>query len=40
MFSKLQGSFFSQTAAFCAVRLCLSIVLVLGYDLRIADAWI
>jgi hypothetical protein len=40
MFSKLQSSFFSQTAAFCAVGLCVSFVVVLAYDLRIADVWI
>jgi hypothetical protein len=40
MFSKLQGSYFSQTAAFCAVGLCVSFVLVLACDLRVADAWI
>jgi hypothetical protein len=40
VFSKLQGSFFSQTAAFCVVGLCLTFVLVLACDLRIADAWI
>jgi hypothetical protein len=40
LFSKLQGSFFSQTAAFCAVGLCVSFVAVIVYDLRIADVWI
>ena len=40
MFSKLQGSFFSQTAAFCIVGLCMSFVLVVACDLRIGDAWI
>jgi hypothetical protein len=40
LFSKLQGSFFSQTAAFCAVGLCVSFVVVVVYDFRIADAWI
>jgi hypothetical protein len=40
VFSKLQGSFFSQTAAFCVVGLCLSFALVVACDLRIGDAWI
>jgi hypothetical protein len=40
LFSKLQGSIFSQTAAFCAVGLSVSFAVVLAYDLRIADAWI
>jgi hypothetical protein len=40
VFSKLQDSFFSQTAAFCAVGLSVSFVVVLAYDLRIADVWI
>jgi hypothetical protein len=40
VFSKLQSSFFSQTAGFCVVGLCVSFVLVLACDLRIVDAWV
>lgn len=38
VFSKL--NLFDHTALFCAVGLSISLVLVLTYDLRIADAWV
>ena len=39
VFSKLERSLFGQTAVFSVVGLCVSLVLVLAYDLQIEAAW-
>jgi hypothetical protein len=40
VYSTLERSLFNATGLFCAGGLCMSLAIVLAYDLRIADLWI